>query len=61
MADSTTGWGGIQSCVLLNFAYMGNSFGRPAEKRAVAIGLIKWVSAMVVSRLQSIVNEQRMR
>ena len=35
------GWGGIQSCVLLNFAYMGNSFGRPAEKRAVAIGLIK--------------------
>jgi hypothetical protein len=36
-----TGWGGIQSCVLLNFAYMGNSFGRPAEKRAVAIGLIK--------------------
>lgn len=37
------GWGGIQGTVLINFAYMGNSFGRPAEKRAVAIGLIKWV------------------
>lgn len=38
------GWGGIQSCVLLNFAYMGNSFGRPAEKRAVAIGLINGIA-----------------
>lgn len=37
------GWGGIQGCVLLNFAYMGNSFGRPAEKRAVAIAFINAV------------------
>jgi hypothetical protein len=32
---------GIQTTVMLNFVLLGNSFGRPVEKRAVAIAIVK--------------------
>lgn len=32
---------GIQTTVMLNFVFLGNSFGRPVEKRAVAIAVVK--------------------
>ena len=43
VAYSRLGASGIWACSPMTLSYLSNTISRPAEKRAVSIGLIKWV------------------